>query len=381
MTTVFPGGAIGILGGGQLGRMLAMEARRMEYRVGILDPVPNCPASQVANFHIQASLGSVEVALKLAAEVDVVTLETELVPFEVLTEIERIKPVRPSPEVIRIIQDRLLQKEFIGRHGFPQTRYAPVYDDESLKKASSTVGFPGILKSCRGGYDGKGQVRVERDPELADAWNQIGRMRAVLESVVPFRAELSVVLARGASGEVRIYPLAENVHRRHILHTSRAPAPVADTVRKRAEEIAVGIAEALGHWGVMAVEMFLLEDDSVLVNEIAPRTHNSGHYTFGACVTSQFEQHIRAVCGLPLGDPSLMRPAVIVNLLGDLWQNGTPPWAKLLGHPNARLHLYEKQGAVLGRKMGHCLLLDENTDRALRLAEDILQSLGEEKSV
>ncbi len=379
MTAVLPGGTIGVLGGGQLGRMLALEARRMGYRIGVLDPTPGCAAAQVADFHVAAPLDDADAALDLAARADVVTLETEHIDADLLARVEARVPLRPASGVLRTIQDRLVQKDFLARQGFPQPVYAAVADQASLEAAGRAVGFPAVLKSRRAGYDGKGQARVERAADLVRAWEAIGRVPAVLEAFVPFRMELSVILARASRGrgdELRCYPIAENVHRRHILHTTRVPARVAEDVRRRAEEIAAGIARALGHCGVMAVEMFLLPDDRLLVNEIAPRTHNSGHFTLGACVTSQFEQHVRAVCGLPLGEPSLLRPAVMVNLLGDLWQSGPPRWSAVLERPEARLHLYGKTPAVPGRKMGHVLLLDDDTDRALAVAEEILAGLA-----
>ncbi len=375
MRIVLPGGSIGVLGGGQLGRMLALEARRMGYRVGVLDPVASCPAAQVADFHLQAPLHDREAALKLSAQVDVVTLETELVPFAVLAQLEATTPVRPSASVLRTIQDRLLQKEFLQAAGFPQAPFASIHDPRRVQEAAQAVDFPAILKSRRGGYDGKGQVLVADSGALESAWQAIGGQPAVLETLISFKMEIAVILARGVQGEIRVYPLAENVHKRRILHTTRVPARVSERTRQEAERLACGIAEILGHVGVMAVEMFVLDDDTVLVNEIAPRTHNSGHYTFGACVTSQFEQHLRAICGLPLGDPSLLSPAVMVNLLGDLWLEGTPRWESVLSRRNARLHLYGKAEARVGRKMGHVLIVNADADRALREAEEIVAAL------
>lgn len=381
MRTVFPGGSIGVLGGGQLGWMLALEARRMGYRVGVLDPVAGCPAAQAADFYLQAPLDDVEAALRLAAQVDVVTLENEFVPAALLAQLEGTVPVRPSSSVLHTIQDRLLQKEFLKAAGFPQAPFAAVDDPGRLCEAARAVDFPAVLKSRRGGYDGKGQVLVTEPGALESAWRAIGGRPAVLETLVPFKMEIAVILARGVQGETRVYPVAENVHVRHILHTTRVPAGVSERTRREAKRMACGIAELLGHVGVMAVEMFVLGGESVLVNEIAPRTHNSGHYTFGACVTSQFEQHLRAVCGLPLGDPALLSPAVMVNLLGDLWVEGTPCWETVLSRPNARLHLYGKREAKVGRKMGHVLIVDADTDRALREAEEIVALLRPGDSV
>ncbi|MDH3505297.1 MAG: 5-(carboxyamino)imidazole ribonucleotide synthase [Nitrospirota bacterium] len=378
MNIILPGGTIGILGGGQLGRMLAMEGRRMGYRIGILDPVENCPAAQVADFFVQSELTNQQRVMDFVAQVDVVTIETELVPWMLLADIETGKATRPSSSVLALVQDRLVQRRFLQDHSFPQTPFASVKDRASLTSAAQEVAFPAILKKRRSGYDGKGQIRVASMDHLHEAWRELGEAPSVLEAVAPFKMELSVVLARSLHGNIQLYPLAENAHRQNILHTTRVPAQVADTVRLRAEELAVSLAEALDYCGVMAVELFLLEDDTLLINEVAPRPHNSGHFTFGACVTSQFEQHLRAICGLPLGDSSLMHPVVMVNLLGDLWRNGPPRWDHLLIHPQVRLHLYGKTQAGPGRKMGHFLLLTENPDQALDQAETLLHRLTQD---
>lgn len=368
-----PGATIGVLGGGQLGRMMAVAARQMGYRIIVLDPSPRCPTAQVSDGVVVGTLDDIEAARHLANQVDVITLDTEHVPADVLDELDLIAPVRPGAAVLRTIQDRLIQKQFLDRIGLPQAAWAPVDD---LAAALAKVGRPAILKVRRAGYDGKGQVRI--DPG-ADAEPLLARLRgepAVAEEVIAFTREISVILARGQGGEIAIYPIAENVHRRHILHTTRAPAPMPEAQRRRAEAIAVSVAEALGHVGVMAVEMFELGDGRLLVNEIAPRTHNSGHYTYGACATSQFEQHIRAVCGVPLGDPRPLTGAVMVNLIGDLWSKGPPVWHEVLARPEARLHLYGKDGPAPGRKMGHVVLLDDDTDRALITAEALIATLA-----
>ncbi len=277
--------------------------------------------------------------------------------------------------MLRTIQDRLSQKEFLARHGFPQTKFRSVPDAAALPAALEAVGAPAILKSRRAGYDGKSQARVEKNDDPATTFARAGGGPAVLESFVAFRAEISVLLARGASGDCRVYPVAANAHVRHILHTTRAPARLAPEVAARAVETAHAVADALGHVGMIAVEMFLLDDGGLYVNEIAPRTHNSGHYTYGACATSQFEQHVRAICGLPLGDPTLLSPVVMVNLVGDLWRIGRPDWSTVLADPHARLHLYGKAMAAPGRKMGHILVLDPDTDAAMARAEAILRKL------
>lgn len=370
-----PGSTVGVLGGGQLGRMMAVVARQMGYRIIVLDPSPRCPTAQVSDGVVVGALDDLDAARHLAQQVDVITLDTEHVPADVLAELEQIAPVRPGPSVLRTIQDRLVQKQFLDRLGLPQAAWAPAGNPAELAAALDRLGRPAILKVRRAGYDGKGQVRIEPDADPAAQLARLHGEPAVVEQLVPFVREVSVILARGLGGEHRIYPIAENAHRRHILHTTRAPAPMPDAQRARAEAIAVTVADALGHVGVMAVEMFELADGQLLVNEIAPRTHNSGHYTYGACSTSQFEQHLRAVCGQPLGDPRPLTGAVMVNLIGDLWAAGPPAWQHVLARPEARLHLYGKDAPAPGRKMGHITLLDDDTDRALVTAEALIEAL------
>jgi 5-(carboxyamino)imidazole ribonucleotide synthase len=376
VTPLLPGATIGVLGGGQLGRMMAVVARQMGYRIVVLDPSPRCPTAQVADGVVVGALDDTDAARHLAAQVDVITLDTEHVPATLLAELEAITPVRPGASVLRTIQDRLVQKQFLDRLGLPQAAWAPAGDPGELAAALARIGRPAILKVRRAGYDGKGQVRIDASSDPAAELARLHGRPAVVEEVVPFQREISVILARGLDGAHRIYPIAENAHRRHILHTTRAPAPMADAQRRRAEEIAVTVADALGHLGVMAVEMFELAGGRLLVNEIAPRTHNSGHYTYGACATSQFEQHLRAICGLPLGDPRPLSGAVMVNLIGDLWADGPPRWQHVLAHPGARLHLYGKDAPAPGRKMGHVVLLDDDTDRALAGADALIATLA-----
>jgi len=377
MSVVLPGGTIGILGGGQLGRMMAMEARRMGYRVCVWDPVKASPAAQFADFHIQSEFTNGQCVSDFVGQVDVITIETELIPSPFLFDLEVVQVTRPSHHVLALVQDRLIQRQFLHDHGFPQTSFGAVSDQNSLRHTTDQIGFPAILKKRSSGYDGKGQVRVERADDLNEAWQELTAAPSVLEAVVPFQMELSIVLARGVRGEVQLYPLAENIHQRNILHSTRAPAQVNEAIGARAEELAVSLAEMLNYCGVMAVEFFLLEDETLLVNEIAPRPHNSGHFTFGACTTSQFEQHLRAICGLPLGDPSLLQSVVMVNLLGDLWQNGPPPWDRLLVDPHVRLHLYGKDHPQPGRKMGHFLYFSQENHDALAQAESLLQEISE----
>lgn len=374
-----PGATIGVLGGGQLGRMLAVVARQMGYRIVVLAPNPRCPTAQVADGVVVGALDDLDAARHLAAQVDVITLETEHVPADLLDALAALVPVRPGPSVLRTIQDRLVQKQFLDRLGLGQAPWAPAGDASELAAGLAAVGRPAIIKVRRAGYDGKGQVRITETDDAAAQVEKLARLHgepAVVEQVVPFAREVSVVLARGSDGAHAIYPVAENVHRHHILHTTRAPAPMPDAQRRRAEELAVAVADALGHIGVMAVELFELVDGQLWVNEIAPRTHNSGHYTYGACSTSQFEQHVRAVCGQPLGDPRATTGAVMVNLIGDLWTGGAPAWHHVLARPDARLHLYGKDAPAPGRKMGHVVLLDDDTERALVNAEALIAALA-----
>jgi len=375
VTRVLPGGTVGIIGSGQLGRMMALEARRMGYRIAVLGPDPDAPAAQLADVTIPAALDDLDAARALARESDVITLDTEHVPADLLEALEAIVPVRPSAAVLRTIQDRLAQRRFLSEGGLPQPRYAAVTDGDSLQAAAGAVGFPCVLKTRRAGYDGKGQVRARRIEELQSGWAALEEAPCVLEEFVDFEREISAILARDLDGNVRFYPAAENVHRRHILHVTRVPAGIPPVLANEAAALGERIATALGHVGTIAVELFVTRTGGLLVNEIAPRTHNSAHYTLGACATSQFEQHIRAVCGLPLGDPALLRHAVMLNLLGDLWAAGQPDWRAVLAHPQARLHLYGKKDAFPGRKMGHILILDDDVRQAAALAESIFAEL------
>lgn len=375
MTPILPGQTIGVLGGGQLGRMMALAARRMGYRIVVLDPNPRCPTAQVSDGVVVGALDDRESAIHLAKQVDVITLDTEHVPAEILDELEKHAPVRPNAAVLRTIQDRQTQKQFLDRLGVPQADWAPVTSELDLRASLERFGGGGIIKHRRAGYDGKGQLRADKVSEASAGWAWLRGTDAVIEEIVPFAREISAVIARSVLGEIRAFPIAENVHRRHILHTTRAPAQLSREAQQHVSDIALTIAEALGHIGVLAVEMFELPDGRLLVNEIAPRTHNSGHFTWGACATSQFEQHVRAICGLRLADPRPLSGAVMVNLIGDLWAKGQPAWRTVLDRPEAHLHLYGKELAAPGRKMGHVLLLDDDTDRGLETAEQLIQSL------
>lgn len=365
---ILPGQTIGILGGGQLGRMFAIAARRMGYRVHAFDPTEDCPAGQVADHEVNAPYDDLEAARRFAQAVDVITFEFENVAAETLAAVEQIRPVHPSPLVLDTCRHRLREKDFLRRHGFPVTRYKAVRSEAELAQAIDEVGLPAILKTADYGYDGKGQRKICAAGECADAWKGIGRPVGILEAVVPFTKEISVICARAADGEVSTFPVCENAHANHILDVTTVPAGIPAATAAAACELAVGIAEALKVVGLITVEMFLVGDDELLVNELAPRPHNSGHFSFDACVTSQFEQQLRAVCGLPLGDVSLLRPAAaMANLLGDLWSQGEPNWAAALAIPDVKLHLYGKTAAKPGRKMGHLTAMAQTPDLAREL--------------
>lgn len=374
MSTHPPGATIGIIGGGQLAQMMVMEAKRMGYRACVLAPRADEPAAQIADRWIRGALDDAEAVDRLAKSVDVITVDSEHVPASLLADAELVCPVRPSPHVLRTIQDRGVQRRFLEVIEAPQPHCVTVDSLDDLREQVQVVGLPCVLKSRQAGYDGKGQAVIRTDDDVEPAWRAVGCSPSMLEELVPFDAEISVLLARAPDGEMKFYPIAHNVHRHHVLHATMAPAPLAESVEHEAIRIASSIATALEHIGMMAVEMFLVGSD-LLVNEIAPRPHNSGHYTFGACVTSQFEQHVRAVLGLPLGDPSLSSPAVMLNLFGDLWRDGDPDWTPILTQREARLHLYGKTEPRPGRKMGHVLLLDEDLHRALRNGEALLDTL------
>ncbi len=348
----------------------------MGYRVKVLDPDTACPAAEVAEI-VQGAWSDPTAALELAIGCDVVTLETEHVPFAVLAEVEHVRPLRPSAQVLRTIQDRYNQRHFLHRHDLPQTRWGNIESLDELVAALAHMGTPAILKRRTGGYDGRAQVRIYAADEAQNAWRALGEAPCILEAFVDFSAELSVVLARSVQGEIRFFATAENVHKDGILYTTVAPARFSPAIRMRAEELATRAAVALELVGVLTVEFFLTASGELLINEMAPRVHNSGHVTLGACVTSQFEQQLRAVCGLPLGSQEQHAPAAMINLLGDLWANGEPDFLPVLAEPRAHLHLYGKRVAHPGRKMGHITVLADTTDEALAVAERLHGQLAQ----
>jgi 5-(carboxyamino)imidazole ribonucleotide synthase len=359
-----PGSTVGVLGSGQLGRMFAIAARRMGYRVHTLSPDYDTPTGQVADREVQAAYDDLDAVRDFARGVDVVTFEFENVSAAATEAAAGYAPVRPAGAVLHTTQHRLREKGFLAGAGFPVVPFAPVRSLDDLRAALATLGTPAVLKTAGWGYDGKGQVKIAGPQEVGSAWQAIGGQEAILEAFVDFDREVSVVAARGLDGDFAHFGVIENRHHRHILDLSTAPAAVAPAVQREAVEIARGILEALGVVGVLCVEMFLTRDGRLLINELAPRPHNSGHLTFDACVTSQFEQQLRAICGLPLGSPELLRPAAMANLLGDLWARGEPDWAAACAFGDVKLHLYGKAAARPGRKMGHLTALATTVEEA-----------------
>jgi 5-(carboxyamino)imidazole ribonucleotide synthase len=344
-----PGSTIGILGGGQLGRMTAMAAARLGYKCHIFTPEEDAPASQVAAETTRADYTDKAALERFAASVDVVTFEFENIPAETAEMIAASRPVRPSPDVLRIAQDRLKEKDFLHSIDVATANYREVGSLAALRRAVRDVGPLSVLKTVRLGYDGKGQVMIGPETDLDSAWAKMGADTGILEAFVDFACEISVVVARTESGAAAAYPPVENKHVDHILDTTIAPARITPELGMRAEAIARHVAEKLGIVGVLAVEMFVTPRGEVLVNELAPRPHNSGHWTIDACQTSQFEQFVRAVCGLPLGSPEPHSDAVMKNLIGA----DVEKWREWLTDPAAKLHLYGKKAARAGRKMGH----------------------------
>lgn len=366
---VWPGATLGVLGSGQLGRMFALAARRMGYRVHTLSPGEDTPTGQVADLEITAEYDDLDAIRAFAGGVDVVTFEFENVPIEAADAAAEIVAVRPTGHALYVTQQRAREKSFLALKGIPVTSFEPVGSRDELVTALSRVGVPAILKTAAFGYDGKGQHRLTHADEAERVWGLVGPQPAILERVVDFVLEFSVVAARGLDGAFVHYGAIENTHRDHILDLSVAPAGVPLEAAKEAVQITRTIAEELAYVGVLCVEFFLTSAGRVLVNEVAPRPHNSGHLTIDACVTSQFEQQVRAVCGLPLGSTEQVRPAAMANLLGDAWVNGEPDWSGALALPGVRLHLYGKADPRPGRKMGHLTAL---ADTPLGAAEKAL---------
>lgn len=371
-----PATTLGVLGGGQLGRMFASTARTMGYDVIVLDPDPCAPAAHFATTHLCAAYDDPQALERLATGCAAVTTEFENAPASALEYLARHLPVRPSAEAVAIAQDRIREKTFFRDQGFPVAPFLTVENLEEFHQKAHEIKYPAIVKTARFGYDGKGQFRVETPEEAAIVLStQPGLIPAIVETLVPLRLEISVLLARGPDGQTALWPVAENRHQGGILDLTIAPARIRDELAARATKMAVEIAERLQYVGVLAIEFFVTGIDTLLINEMAPRPHNSGHYTLDASITSQFEQQVRTLCGLPLGSTELMKPAVMINLLGDLWQKAPPPWEIVFQEPDAKLHLYGKKEARPGRKMGHITLLANSANEALEKAQRLKAAL------
>jgi 5-(carboxyamino)imidazole ribonucleotide synthase len=378
-TTAIPqGSTIGILGGGQLGRMTAMAARSLGYRVQVMDPDPSCPARFVVDACFVGSWDDPRAAADLARGSDVITLEIEQISLASLDAAARYAPVRPGREILAMVQDRIQQKNWLQYQGFPVGPYRAIYTEDDLHRAAADLGGRIYLKRARGGYDGRGQVKFDsRQESPGAAWRALGEQPCVAEQAFDLQSEISVMVARNPSGEMVAYPAATNHHEQQILVWSALPSSLPRWMEKRALEIATTMASQLELEGLLAVEMFVTAGDGLFVNELAPRPHNSYHASQRCCVTSQFEQAVRAVCDLPLGDVRIVRPAAIANLLGDLWLKdglqSEPHFALALAVPEVSLHLYEKHTARAGRKMGH---LSATADTAEEAVARVLEARG-----
>jgi 5-(carboxyamino)imidazole ribonucleotide synthase len=372
---ILPGRTLGILGTGQLGRMLAIAARRMGYHVHCYSPERHSPTGQIADVEIAAPYEDLDSVRHFGRSVDVVTFEFENVPSRTTEALEEVAVVRPSSRVLHVTQHRAREKRFLADHGMPVPPFLVVSTLDQALDAVDQIGAPCVIKTAAFGYDGKGQARVDHRAGMFDAWRALATDLAVVEAFVDFRLELSVVVARAVDGTIAAYDVIENAHVHHILDVSVVPARVPHGVAEEAVRLATHIAKTLDIIGVLCVELFLTRDDRLLVNELAPRPHNSGHFSFDAAVTSQFEQQLRAVCGLPLGSTRLLSPAAMVNLLGDLWDPGEPSWHRALAEPDVKLHLYGKAAAAPGRKMGHLTALGATVEEAEDMARRARRAL------
>ncbi len=363
---LFPPASLGVIGGGQLGRMFVQAAQRMGYRAGVLAATSDAPAAQVAHWSVIAPPDHLPALRTFAEQADAITVEFENVSAPALRWLARRRPVRPGWRTVWVSQNRLREKTFLSQNGFPLAPWRPVRSEPELETAVRELGTPLILKTASSGYDGKGQIRVDLPAAVGRAWSSLGQVDCVAEAWVSFVSEVSVVVARGDNGHATTYPVGLNHHERHILDSTVMPAPVGPIVALEARTLALSLAEALGTVGVLTVEYFVTAEGHLLVNEIAPRPHNSGHLTIEAAVTSQFEQQVRTLAGFSPGSGNLVSPSAMVNLLGDLWGDGEPDWSSALeGDPGVKLHLYGKRTPSPGRKMGHLTVLDPDPDNAL----------------
>ncbi len=377
---ILPGATIGVLGSGQLGRMFAIAARRMGYRVHTFSPDDDTPTGQVADWETQASYDDLDAVRAFAQSVDVVTFEFENIPAATADAAARCAPVRPSGSVLYTTQHRLREKQFLSGAGFPVVPFRSVRSAVELEEAIGQLGTPAVLKTAGWGYDGKGQAKINARADAATAWARLNTSEAVLEAFIDFQCEISVVAARALDGQLADYGAIANVHANHILDVSSAPAGVSPAVAKDAVEIARAVLKALDVVGVLCVEFFVTREGKLLINELAPRPHNSGHLTFDASMTSQFEQQLRAICGFALGSSELLRPAAMANLLGDLWGYGTPDWSAAARVPNVKLHLYGKLEPRPGRKMGHLTALAPSTAEAVETVLNARRALARQEN-
>ncbi len=361
---ILPGATLGVMGSGQLGRMFAIAARRMGYRVHTFSPDSDTPTGQVADLETSAAYEDEAAVREFATSVAVITFEFENVPSRTIEWAAEHCPVRPAGKVLHICQHRLREKEFLAGAKIPVAPFRKIASAAELAAAAAEIGLPGVLKTAAFGYDGKGQRKLRPGDDLAEAWRPFEGQPAVLEKFITFEREISVIVARGLDGCMTTWPVCENEHANHILDVTLCPARLPAAVAGRAADLARSIALALDFTGILAVEMFLMHDGTVVVNELAPRPHNSGHFSFDASVTSQFEQQVRAVCGLPLGSTQSLRPAAMANLLGDAWAGGEPNWAAAASFPDVKLHLYGKAAAKPGRKMGHLTAFGATVEEA-----------------
>ena len=373
---ILPGATVGILGGGQLGRMMAMAARSLGYRVQVMDPDPSCPARFVVDACFEGSWRDARVAGDLARGCDVVTLEIEQISEACLDAAHQFAPVRPGVDVMRIVRDRIAQKNWLREHDFPLGAYRAIRSVEDVRDAAVALGPDIYLKNAQGGYDGRSQIHVYPASEstLSDAWRSLGSEACIAEKSISIEVEISILVARSPNGEIKVFPTARNHHVDQVLAWSVIPSSVSADLESSAEEIAVRMAELLNLEGILAIEMFVTRQEELLVNELAPRPHNSYHASERACATSQFEQVIRAICGLPLGDVEILKPAAIGNILGDLWTERQPRFEKALAVPGVHLHLYEKHIPRKGRKMGHLSASGSTEEQAV---ERVLTAMAE----
>jgi 5-(carboxyamino)imidazole ribonucleotide synthase len=360
-----PGATIGLMGSGQLGRMFAIAARRMGYRIHVFSPETDTPAGQLADLEVAGAYEDETAVRAFAGHLDLLTFEFENIPRQTIDWCADECEVRPEGSILHVAQNRLREKDFLSAAGIPVAPYRPVLSAADLAKACDELKLPAILKSAAFGYDGKGQRFLEDPTALDQIWSERPGDELILERAIDFEKEVSVIVARALDGSMKTFPVCENIHRDHILDITVVPARIALSVEKSAAELARAIAEKMNLVGILAVEMFLQRDGELLVNELAPRPHNSGHWTIEACVTSQFEQHVRAVCGLTLGATDILRPAAMANLLGDVWQSGEPNWAGALAVENTHLHLYGKREPRPRRKMGHLTALADSAEAAM----------------